>query len=800
MVPFLFLSLAFSLSAAAFGPEPPQESQESLAVDSVRGEMTLGRYWHAARRLWAAYPDGPGGADSLVLLFSEAEAGWGNWSGVRALLEEPLLTEQIEDTRAWYLLGRALESAEEWEVAETAYDRVIEGRGSAEISEIPEVRARRARVRAVRGRFAEALVDVQELGVGAPVLGGWAALEAARGAAGAGARAETMSLLSSVLSEDVRRLGWSLPARALLAAADSAGAEAAFWSILPALSATSDQGVAWEQVGTLRLARGDSLGARGAFHQVLQLPSPGGAGVPAAVALLELGFDSVGVALAAGRALASAGRGRQALEAYRVHEELLDGPVPPNVLLARAQIHFTLGEVGPALSLATQLGELGDPAVSVPALVLRAQTLRRLGRGAEALAVEDIMVERFPQRAEAVEILYLRADALKGRGDLEGAIRGYRETVALAPAQNRAGEARMKMAQILLSLGREEEAVDAWSGYRGEFPEGRRWDEAAFWEGHTLLSLSRIEDGTDLFGELLRRFPLSYYAIQAGVLLGEGFDPSIPAPVDSLPFPSVLREGLDELDLLRAAGFDDGVEWQAGYLAQILRRAPEPDVRHRGLLRLAIELNSRGLTREGINLGWELRREGVAWDTNLLSTVYPFPYQDLVLAEAGERGLDPYLMAGLIRQESAFWKKALSRADARGLMQVLPSTGRELARASGPGGFDPDEHLFQPEINIHLGMAFNADLSRRFNDAVHIVLCAYNAGPTRAIRWRQFPEAQDVPRFVEKIPFTETRGYVKAVLLNWAVYTWLYGGKEGAGGFQIRGMGDRLQTANLARN
>jgi soluble lytic murein transglycosylase len=114
-------------------------------------------------------------------------------------------------------------------------------------------------------------------------------------------------------------------------------------------------------------------------------------------------------------------------------------------------------------------------------------------------------------------------------------------------------------------------------------------------------------------------------------------------------------------------------------------------------------------------------------------------------------------------------------------MQVLPSTGRGLARAWGPSSFDPDEHLYQAEINIHLGMAFNQELTGRFGD-VHIVLCAYNAGPTRALRWRQFPEAGDVPRFVERIPFTETKGYVKAVLLNRQVYTWLYGRSDEVSG------------------
>jgi soluble lytic murein transglycosylase len=108
-------------------------------------------------------------------------------------------------------------------------------------------------------------------------------------------------------------------------------------------------------------------------------------------------------------------------------------------------------------------------------------------------------------------------------------------------------------------------------------------------------------------------------------------------------------------------------------------------------------------------------------------------------------------------------------------MQVLPSTGAELARARGPRPFDADEHLFRPEVNVYLGMAFFADLRRRFGEDLSIVLSAYNAGPTRARRWREFPEAGDLPRFVERIPFTETRGYVKNVLRNREIYAWLYG-------------------------
>jgi soluble lytic murein transglycosylase len=221
-------------------------------------------------------------------------------------------------------------------------------------------------------------------------------------------------------------------------------------------------------------------------------------------------------------------------------------------------------------------------------------------------------------------------------------------------------------------------------------------------------------------------------------------------------------------------------------LTRQLREGDDPEGRRARLLRLALELNERGLTREGINLGWEVRNDGRPLDRDLLAAIYPLPYRDILLAEARDREADPFLLAGLIRQESAFWVDARSRADARGLMQVLPATGAELARSQGPAGFRPDDHLFDPEINIHLGTAFFADMRRRFGDNLPIILSAYNAGPTRANRWRQYPEAGDPPRFVERIPFTETRGYVKNVTANQAIYAWLYGGdgdqREGGSG------------------
>ena len=174
-------------------------------------------------------------------------------------------------------------------------------------------------------------------------------------------------------------------------------------------------------------------------------------------------------------------------------------------------------------------------------------------------------------------------------------------------------------------------------------------------------------------------------------------------------------------------------------------------------------------------MGWRLLREGSPYSGRLLRVLYPFPYREIVTREAEEAGIEPLFLASLIRQESAFAPAIRSRAGAIGLMQVMPETGRELARGQGILGFTP-ESLETAEINLHLGTTFWVDMERRYGDGnLPLALSAYNAGPSRARRWRLLPEARDPLVFTERIPFDETRGYVKNITRNLHVYRFLYG-------------------------
>jgi len=153
-------------------------------------------------------------------------------------------------------------------------------------------------------------------------------------------------------------------------------------------------------------------------------------------------------------------------------------------------------------------------------------------------------------------------------------------------------------------------------------------------------------------------------------------------------------------------------------------------------------------------------------------TLYPLPYEPALRREAAKNGFDPMLAAGLIRQESIFQADAVSHKNAVGLMQVLPQTGKLMARNLRVKY--TKNSLFEPDFNLKVGMVYVAGLLRDLG-APEYALAAFNAGEDRIALWRSERSYDEIPELVESIPFTETRDYVQIVLRNAEVYRMIYG-------------------------
>jgi soluble lytic murein transglycosylase len=223
---------------------------------------------------------------------------------------------------------------------------------------------------------------------------------------------------------------------------------------------------------------------------------------------------------------------------------------------------------------------------------------------------------------------------------------------------------------------------------------------------------------------------------------------------------------VDRMALLEGLGLmpEAALEWAA-----LVAAAGSDPTRLLDAAAALVESSRPGL---GIALADRALQNGAAADAAVLRLVHPLPYGALIHAEATRRRVDPALAAALIRQESRFTADAVSGAGARGLMQLMPATAAALARSEGRR-WSP-ALLDDPTVNVALGMRHLAGELARW-PAPAYALAAYNAGGTRVARWRTRRGHDDPELFTERIPFVETREYVRTILRTRALYARLWG-------------------------
>jgi soluble lytic murein transglycosylase len=248
----------------------------------------------------------------------------------------------------------------------------------------------------------------------------------------------------------------------------------------------------------------------------------------------------------------------------------------------------------------------------------------------------------------------------------------------------------------------------------------------------------------------------------------DGLALPVPQPLAQVPSrPTALR--IERSRLLRSSGLNDMADSELRFGARTdgqsallgMEMAEASDAAHtamhlmKGMAPEYLALPIRDAPRKF----WEL--------------LFPLPYRADLERSAREAGVDPYLLAGLIRQESEFDPQALSVANAYGLTQVRPATGKQYARQAGVTRFT-NRALFQPETNLKIGATILSDMLGHNDRKVEQTLASYNAGPARPVAWLTWFQFREPAEFVESIPFTETRDYVQAVMRNADMYRRLY--------------------------
>jgi soluble lytic murein transglycosylase len=341
-----------------------------------------------------------------------------------------------------------------------------------------------------------------------------------------------------------------------------------------------------------------------------------------------------------------------------------------------------------------------------------------------------------------------------------------REAYSRFPTSAHAPQARFRAAVLAFAAGRHRAAANELDSLLALHPSAEDGMAARYWMGRALVAIGDTATAMARWRTVAAEYPMSYYGMLAAERLGEpAWAPrAVPDSFDDDEIDS-LTEAMERVDHLEKLGMDS----EARAELEMLAGAADSSVSR--LVATGYLMREHGLVSRGVQLGWRAIRASPSADARAYRLVYPIVHREAIILESRRRNLDPALVAAIIRQESGFNPRATSSAGARGLMQIMPSVGRAVARDIDIPEWRRDL-LYQPDINLQLGIRHLEAFISRYE--APYALAAYNAGESRLVRWLRRRGARDPELFVERIPFTETRDYVRIVLRNRAMYRALY--------------------------
>ena len=406
-----------------------------------------------------------------------------------------------------------------------------------------------------------------------------------------------------------------------------------------------------------------------------------------------------------------------------------------------------------------------------PAALYRIASLSvRRNREDKAIAAYASFAKRYPQHDLADDALWQAAKAAERKSQFARAATLYGRLAEHYPQTDYGDEARWSAGFALYCQEQYSEALAAFERASQQARQPHIIDQSLYWAGKSADRLGQTQDATAFYRRAAAGFPRSYYSARA-VLLGHKEQVQLKKRPTDNPrqddVPALAhRAHLERAGLLNQLGLRD---WSVAEMEQAVL-----DYKGHKTALKAIRDYYEALGHRDQAMRLSLRLFD-GQDPEELSRIYPTYYWEEIAAAAAEAQIDPYLVLSVIRQESTFNEKAVSRAGARGLMQIMPHTGLNLARRLEVKPFEL-RALFDPAVSIRFGSYFLGDQMRQFTtDAgadlgFELGLAAYNAGPHNARRWLKTFPSEDPDAFVERIPFKETRLYVKLVLRNYAIY------------------------------
>ena len=432
-----------------------------------------------------------------------------------------------------------------------------------------------------------------------------------------------------------------------------------------------------------------------------------------------------------------------------------------------------------------RLPSTGDDTAALK-MYLQSELARNEGNSGEHDSLVQAMLVQFPNSRWLEEALYSGGNMYLIKRDPTRAIGDYSALVSHFPHSVYAPSAHWRAAWLSYRLRHMPDAARMFEEQITTYPGGTEIPGALYWRARLYEDVENNPgQAVNFYKALNAAYVNSYYAMlgrQRLAVLGTRSSNVEPSTV----LASV--RAIEDPHLIDAVPEDDPHLIKAKLLANAALNeyirpeiALSPTAAQWGALGEAQIYQSFGENARALQA---MKRSHVPFfslpvaevPTAYWQLVFPRPYWQQLASDAQTQGLDPYLVASLVRQESEFNPGAVSRANAFGLMQLLPSTGKQMAKMEGERHFNANE-LFDPTENLRLGTAYLRQNIDHYGGQVEYALAAYNAGDGPVRQWIASGDYKDVPEWVESIPYTETRDYVQGILRNREVYRAVYAGR-----------------------
>ena len=395
----------------------------------------------------------------------------------------------------------------------------------------------------------------------------------------------------------------------------------------------------------------------------------------------------------------------------------------------------------------------------------RAKLLRRRGQSAAAQTALRNVVRLYPSDtvAAAGALVVLAEMAVDAKRDPD-AREAYLTLARKYPTSIHAAHARFEAAILAVAARRYAAASAELDSLLMLHPTTPDSSVARYWSAKTRALLRDAAGARERWTATLASAPMSYYSAQSARRLGVAPWAPVASPDTFVAFPDV-DAAFVRADMLERLG----MAYEARLEMDALAEGADTSTEH--MLAIGNKFRERALMRRTMDMGRRAVAAGAS-DARAWRLVYPVGEADLVARESAAKKVDPALVAALIRQESRFEARATSPVGARGMMQMMPAVGKELARYEKVKPFDV-EMLYDPSVNIKLGVAHLKSFMRHYRSP-ELALAAYNAGPGRVARWSSRTGGTDPELFVERIRFAETKHYVRNVVRSRDMYAALY--------------------------